>query len=368
MGRISDFFNRIFRKQKALPKAEIDENIEESENVTNKIEGEEKDMNEHEKWIEEQKEKDKARRMEEWKNLSKDDKIISILKSRGVDPRILENPAGRKTLLSWAYSNTMKRTVDFDDYKDVSWSINLSVEDGKVIDNDGVRDIIQLGTGKNNSTREVSINKNGELKVVTKLIEKDVAFPRENKNEWMNGEFLGEVYYTDFLKTTTSVYDKNGLEISEECVDCKNEHNLDGRNIDHIFAKGYKLERGKNANDMLIGNYTVCDNLPILPALNGEFAIDARTKHTTVTISLEGQNPDELCGRRPDYNEVVNEFKGEAHHPTENGIYKGYVLNFDRAYMKEMTEKYKEQSSIFKKSFEERSGISNKKDITELGE
>lgn len=361
MGRISDFFNRIFRKQKALPKVEIDENIEESENVTNKIEREEKDMNEHEKWIEEQKEKDKARRMEEWKNLSKDDKIISILKSRGVDPRILENPAGRETLLNWAYSNTMKRTVDFDDYMKLSGAIYLSVEDGKVIDNDGVRDIIIFGIGKNNSTREVSINENGELKVVTKLIEEDIPSHKENG--------MGKIdEYTDYSHIETSVYDKNGLEVLEESISYTGRHRPGGPTLADFEASGYKLERGKGADNMLIGNYTVYDGLGY-GARVGEFdCYPSAAKKTSVKISLEGQYPDKLCGRRPTYDQVVSELTGEAHHPTENGIYEGYVLNFDRAYMKEMTEKYKEQSSIFKKSFEERSGISNKKDITELGE
>ena len=53
MGRLSDFFNKIFRRQKALPEAEIEENVEENVNTVNVVEEkEENNMNEHEKWIE----------------------------------------------------------------------------------------------------------------------------------------------------------------------------------------------------------------------------------------------------------------------------------------------------------------------------
>lgn len=368
MGRISDFFNRIFRKQKALPEAEIDENIEQSENVTNKIESEEKDMNEHEKWIEEQKEKDKARRMEAWKNLSKDDKIISILKSRGVDPRILENPAGRETLLNWAYSNTRKRTVDYDDYKDVSGSINLSVEDGKVIDNDGVRDLLPSAFteyGQNKSTREVSINENGELKVVTKSIQEDIPSHRENGG-------MGKIdEYMDISDTETSVYDKNGLEVSQEKISFTGKRGPRSSIYKNFHADGYKLERGKSASDMLIGNYTVYDNLGA-GAKFGELDLNNAKKANT-TISLEGQYPDKLVGIRPTYEQVITDLQDI--HSYEEGKAKCYVLPYNKegqekikAYFEKETAKYKEQSSIFKKSFEERSGISNKKDITELGE
>jgi hypothetical protein len=368
MGRISDFFNRIFRKQKALPEAEIDENIEQSENITNKIESEEKDMNEHEKWIEEQKEKDKARRMEEWKNLSEDDKIISILKSRGVDPRILENPAGRKTLLNWAYSNTRKRTVDFDDYINLFGAINLSVDDGKVIDNDGVRDLLPSAYteyGQNKSTREVSINENGELKVVTKSIQEYIPSHRENG--------MGKIdEYTDISNTETSVYDKNGLEVSKEEISFTGKKEPRKSIYKNVYARGYKLERGKSASGMLIGNYTVYDDLGA-DAKDGKLDL-LNAKIANTTISLEGQYPDELGGIRPTYEQVKTDLQDI--HSYEEGKAKGYVLppyNKEeqekiKAYFEKETAKYKEQSSIFKKSFEERSGISNKKDITELGE
>ena len=306
--------------------------------------------------------------------------IISMLKSRGVDERILENPAGRKTLLEWAHDSIRIANnfveVDFNDYSRLYGAINLHIRDGKVIDDYGVRNRAGIlsrsaGSGEDLSTRELLINENGELQLDEILTEEDIIVSRSVEGNPLQKE---DKYY-DYMNKKTSTFDKNGLQISEEFVSSSSERNTDGTGLPkYDKAYGYKLERGKTEKDILIGNYTVYDNLmPGDAFIDGKIREASYTNSATTAITLEGENPQDLGGRRPKYDEVVSDLQEIK--SFDDAKKKGYAIAFNNdevaemnSYYAEQTEAYKEKSSIFKKSFEDRSGISNNKDIQEIEE